>query len=44
MSSKTPKTRDGKKTAKMSMKDKRAAKREKREPGTFIKQRKAAKA
>ena len=44
MSGKTPHERDVKKAAKMSMKEKRAAKREKREPSTFIKPRKAAKA
>ena len=41
MSGKTPHERDVKKVAKMSMKRKRAAKREKREPSTFIKPRKA---
>ena len=44
MSGKTPHERDVKKVAKMSMKEKRAAKREKREPSTFIKPRKAARA
>lgn len=44
MSGKTPNERDVKKVAKMSMKEKRAAKREKREPSTFIKPRKAARA
>ena len=42
MSGKSPHERDGKKVAKMSMKEKRAAKRERREPSTFIKPRKAA--
>jgi hypothetical protein len=41
MSGKSPQERDGKKVAKMSMKEKRAEKREKREPSTFIKPRKA---
>ena len=44
MSGKTPHERDVKKAAKMSMKEKRAAKREKREPSTFIRPRKAARA
>ncbi len=44
MSGKTPHERDMKKAAKMSMKEKRAAKREKREPSIFIKPRKAARA
>ena len=44
MSGKSPQQRDGKKVAKMSMKEKRAEKREKREPSTFIKPRKAARA
>jgi hypothetical protein len=44
MSGKTIHERGVKKAAKMSMKEKRAAKREKREPGTFINPRKAARA
>jgi hypothetical protein len=44
MSVKTPHERDVKKVAKMSMKENGAAKREKREPSTFIKPRKAARA
>lgn len=42
MSSKAPHARDGKKTAQLSLKEKRAAKREKQEPATFIKPRKGA--
>ena len=42
MSGKSPQERGSKKAAKMSMKEKRAAKREKREPSTFIKPRKDA--
>lgn len=42
MSGKSAQKRDVKKVAKMSMKEKRAAKREMREPSTFIKPRKAA--
>jgi hypothetical protein len=44
MSGKTGHERDMKKTAKMSIKEKRAAKREKREPSTLMKPRKAARA
>lgn len=44
MSGKSPQERGAKKVAKMSMKEKRAAKREKREPSAFIKPRKAANA
>ena len=44
MSGKSAQERDVKKVAKMSMKEKRAAKRVKREPSTFIKPRKAARA
>jgi hypothetical protein len=44
MSARSPQERDARKVAKMSIKEKRAAKREKREPTTFIKPRKAAKA
>ena len=44
MSGKSPQDRDVKKAAKMSMKEKRAAKREKREPSMFVKPRKAARA
>ena len=44
MSDKTPHDRDVKKVAQMSMRQKRAAKREKREPSTFIKPRKALRA
>ncbi len=42
MSGKAPQARDGKKIAKLSLKEKRAAKREKREPEAFIKPRKGA--
>ena len=42
MSGKSPHQRNAKKTAKMSIKEKRAAKRENREPGGFIKPRKDA--
>ena len=44
MSGKTPHERDMKKATKMSIKEKRAAKREKREPSMFIKPRKALRA
>jgi hypothetical protein len=44
MSGKSAHERNMKKVAKMSMKEKRAAKAEKREPATFIKPRKAARA
>jgi len=44
MSGRSPQERGAKKVAKMSMKEKRAAKREKREPSAFIKPRKAANA
>ena len=44
MSGKTPHERDVKKVAKMSIKEKRAAKREKRELSTLIKTRKALRA
>lgn len=42
MSGKTPTARTGKKTAKLSLKEKRAAKRAKQEPASFIKPRKGA--
>jgi hypothetical protein len=42
MSGKAPQARDGKKVAKSSLKEKRAAKRAKREPEAFIKPRKGA--
>lgn len=44
MSGKSPHRRDAKKVAKLSMKEKRAAKREKDAPTAFIKPRKAARA
>lgn len=44
MSGKSPQERGAKKAPKMSMKEKRAEKREKREPTSFVKPRKAAKA
>jgi hypothetical protein len=44
MSGKSPHARDDKKVAKQSLKEKRAAKRAKREPEAFIKPRKGAKA
>ena len=42
MAGKTPTARAGKKAAKLSPKEKRAAKREKQEPESFIKPRKGA--
>ncbi|MGB3732112.1 hypothetical protein [Microbacterium sp.] len=42
MSGKTPQARGGKKAPKLSLKEKRAEKRAKREPETFIKSRKDA--
>ncbi len=42
MSGKTPNTRGAKKVPQLSIKEKRAAKREKREPEEFLKPRKAA--
>ena len=42
MSGKTPTERTGKKTAKLSLKEKRAVKRAKQEPESFIKSRKGA--
>lgn len=42
MSGKTPNARGVKKTPQLSMKEKRAAKREKREPDAFLKPRKGA--
>jgi hypothetical protein len=42
MSAKTPQSRGAKKVAQLSMKEKRAAKRAKREPAAFIKPRKAS--
>jgi len=42
MSSKTPNTRGAKKAPQLSLKEKRAAKREKREPEAFLKPRKGA--
>ncbi|WP_426181450.1 hypothetical protein [Microbacterium sp. TWP3-1-2b2] len=42
MSGKAPQARDGKKVAKASLKEKRAAKRAKQEPVSFIKPRKGA--
>ena len=42
MSGKSPHARDAKKVAQLSMKEKRAAKRAKREPEEFIKPRKGA--
>jgi len=42
MSNKTPHTRGAKKTPQMSIKEKRAAKREKRQPDEFLKPRKGA--
>jgi len=42
MSGKTPTARDGKKTAKLSLKEKRAVKRAKQEPESFIRSRKGA--
>jgi len=42
MSVKSPQGRDVKKAAKLSLKEKRAAKRAKREPESFIKPRKGA--
>ncbi|GAA1998592.1 hypothetical protein [Microbacterium pumilum] len=44
MSGKSRQERDVKKVAMMSIKEKRAAKRDKREPSTFVKPRKAARA
>jgi hypothetical protein len=44
MSGKSRQERDVKKVAMMSIKEKRAAKRDKREPSTVIKPRKAARA
>lgn len=43
MSGKTPNTRTGKKAPQLSIKEKRAAKREKREPEVFLKPRKETK-
>lgn len=42
MSEKTPNVRGAKKAPQMTIKEKRAAKREKREPEEFLKPRKAA--
>lgn len=42
MSGKSPQDRGAKKTAQLTLKEKRAAKREKREPEAFIKPRKGA--
>ncbi len=42
MAGKSPTARDGKKVAKLSLKEKRAAKRAKQEPQAFIKPRKGA--
>lgn len=42
MSSKAPQARGGKKVAQLSIKEKRATKRAKREPEAFIKPRKGA--
>lgn len=42
MSGKTPQSRAGKKAPKLSLKEKRAEKRAKREPESFIKPRKGA--
>ncbi|MFB7251980.1 hypothetical protein [Microbacterium sp. NPDC056234] len=42
MSGKSPHARDGKKAPKLSLKEKRAVKREKQEPATFLKPRKGA--
>ncbi|WP_258524521.1 hypothetical protein [Microbacterium sp. SMR1] len=42
MSSKTPRTRGDKKAPQLSLKEKRAAKREKQEDGAFLKPRKGS--
>ncbi|WP_283818065.1 hypothetical protein [Microbacterium sp. CIAB417] len=42
MSGKSPRARDGRKTPQLTLKERRAAKREKREPAAFIKPRKGA--